>query len=88
MTLKGQGQIWPQFKVGQGHVVTQVGHIIYQSMRLYETNALESQSHVSISFWSQVIGKKMLVTSSDLRWPLEGSATKNFTWSINKCFTW
>ena len=30
------------------------------------------QSHVSISFWSKVIGKWRLVTSGDLKWPLEG----------------
>ena len=30
------------------------------------------QSHDSISFWSKVIGKWRLVTSGDLKWPLEG----------------
>ena len=30
------------------------------------------QSHVSISFWSKVIGNLRLVTSGDLKWPLEG----------------
>ena len=70
VTLKGQDQIWPQVKVGQGHEVTQVGLIIYQSTRLYETNALTSVPRLYLlliaSYW-----QKRLVTSSDLIWPLE-----------------
>ena len=37
MTLKGQGQ---NFISGQGHVVTQVGHITYESKRLDERNTM------------------------------------------------
>ena len=64
--LKGlQVKIWSKFKVGQGHVVAQLGHIIHQSMRL-DKKTLWQQFHVSIYFWSQVIGKK---TVGDLEWP-------------------
>ena len=96
VTLKGQDQIWPQVMLVkwkerggrsrvEGHVVTQVGHIIYQSTRLYVSNALTSIPRLYrlliASYW-----QKRLVTSSDLIWPLEGSATKHFTRSTNKCF--
>ena len=37
MTLKSQGQ---NLTSGQGHVVTQVGHIVYVSMRLDERNTM------------------------------------------------
>ena len=37
MTLKGQGQ---NLTSGQGHVVTQVGHIAYVLMRLDESNIM------------------------------------------------
>ena len=69
-------------------VVIQLDQIAHQSMRLDETNALAPQFHVCISLWSQVIGKQRLVFSGYLKWPLEGSATKNFTWSINKFLIW
>ena len=63
VTLKGQGQIWPHVKVG--HEVTQVGHIIYQPTRIYETNALTSISRLYLlliaSYWQKKAG--------DLEWP-------------------
>ena len=37
MTIKGQGQ---NLTLGQGHVLTQVGHIAYESMRIDEANTL------------------------------------------------
>ena len=63
MTLKSQGQ---NLTSGQGHVVIQVGHIAYVSMRLDERNTMR-HSHVSISFGSKVICKKRLVNLGDLR---------------------
>ena len=66
VTLKDQDQIWPQVKVGQGHEVTQVGYIIYQSTRLNETNALTSTPRLYISpFDRKLLAKK----ASDLEWP-------------------
>ena len=43
MTLKGQGQ---NLTPGQGHVVTQVGHIVYVSMRLDERNTMRPLSRL------------------------------------------
>ena len=40
MTLKGQGQSSTQVKSGQGHVMTDMGHIAYHSIRLAMTNVL------------------------------------------------
>ena len=39
---------------------------------LIKLNKKINKSHVSISFWSKVIGKLRLVTSGDLKWPFEG----------------
>ena len=68
VTLKGQDQIWPQVKVGQGHEVTQVGHIIYHSTCLYETNALTSIPRLYLlliaSYWQKSWWPR--VTSFDL----------------------
>ena len=43
MTLKSQGQ---NLTSGQGHVVTQVGHITYVSMRLDEINTMKPLSRL------------------------------------------
>ena len=43
MTLKGQGQ---NLTSGQGHVVTQVGHIAYVSMRIDERNTMRPFSRL------------------------------------------
>ena len=64
MTLKGQGQ---NLTSGQGHVVTQVGHIAYESKRLDQRNTMGPLTHVSISSESKVIRKKRLVNLGDLR---------------------
>ena len=63
MILKGQGQ---NLTSGQGHVVTQVGHFAYVSMRLDERNAMRPISRLYL-FGSKVICKKRLVTLGDLR---------------------
>ena len=47
MTLEGQGQ---NLTSGQGHMVTQVGHIAYVSMRLDERNTLRSLLRLYV-FW-------------------------------------
>ena len=80
-------KIWPQVKLGQGHSVTQKGQIIHHLMRLAETNAMAAIPRLYLiwfsSHWQKTVG--------DLEWPpwpLEGSPTKNFTWSINKYLTW
>ena len=43
MTLKVQGQ---NLTSGQGHVVTEVGHIAYESMRLDESNTMRPLSRL------------------------------------------
>ena len=63
MTLKGQGQ---NLTSGQGHVVTQVRHIAFVSMRLDERNTMRPRSRLYLS-WIRVIRKKLLVTLGDLR---------------------
>ena len=62
-TLKGQGQ---NLTSGQGHLVTQVGHIAYHSMRLAEPNAITPIPRVYLFCISSYWQKKLLVTSSDL----------------------
>ena len=47
MTLKCHGQ---NFTSGQGHMVTQVGHIAYDSMRLYERNTMRPLTRLYL-FW-------------------------------------
>ena len=60
MTLKGQGQ---NLTSGQGHVVTQVGHITYVSMRLDERNTMRPLSRLYL-FWIKSYSQKTVV---DLR---------------------
>ena len=62
MTLKGQGQ---NLTSGQGHVVTQVGHIAFVSMRLDERNTMIPLSRLYL-FWIKSYSQK---TVGDLRWP-------------------
>ena len=61
--LKGQDQYLTS---GQGHVLTQRGHVAYQSMRLDGTNTMTPFPPLyhfpNESYWQ----KKMLVTSDDL----------------------
>ena len=63
ITLKGQGQ---NLISGQGHVVTQVGHIAYVSMRLDERNTMRRLSRLYL-FWIKGYSQKQLVTLGDLR---------------------
>ena len=60
MTLKGQGQ---NLTSGQGHVVTQAGHIAYVSMRLDERNTMRPLSRPYL-FWIKSYSQK---TVGDLR---------------------
>ena len=76
ITLKGQGvNIWPQVKVTwwPKYVILHM----HRSVLMRQTQW--DHSHVSISAKSKVIRKKTvgeLVTSDDLRWPLEGRRWK------------
>ena len=60
MTLKGQGQ---NLTSGQGHEVTQAGHIAYVSMRLDERNTMRPFSCLYL-FWIKSYSQK---TVGDLR---------------------
>ena len=77
LTLKGQDQ---NLTSGQGHSETQVGQIIHHSMRLAETNAMTAIPRLYLiwfsSYWQKTVGYLEWPP-----WPLEGSPTKNFTWS-------
>ena len=42
VTLNGQVNIWPQVEVTWVHILTQVGHVAYKSMRLDKTNTMSS----------------------------------------------
>ena len=80
MTLKGQGQ---NLTSGQGHVVTQVGHIAYVSMRLDERNTMRPLSRLYL-FWIKSYSQK---TVGDLRWPqmtFGGSPMKTVAWVITE----
>ena len=80
MTLKGQGQ---NLTSGQGHVVTQVGHIAYVSMRLNERNTIRPLSRLYL-FWIKSYSQK---TVGDFRWPqmtLAGSPMKTVAWVITE----
>ena len=75
MTLKRQGQ---NLTLGQGHMVTQVGHIAYVSMRLDERNTMRPLSRLYL-IW---IKRYSLKTVGDLRWPqmtFGGSPMKTVT---------
>ena len=65
MTLKSQGQ---NLTSGQGHVVTQVGHIAYESKRLNKRNTMRQFLRLYL-FWIKSYSQKTvgeLVTSDDL----------------------
>ena len=64
MTLKGQGQ---NLTSGQGHVVTQVGHITDVSMRLDEIKHNETTLTSLALLDQKLFAKKRLVTLGDLR---------------------
>ena len=76
MTLEGQGQ---NLTSGQGHVVTQVGHIAYVSMRLDVRNTMRPLSRLYL-FWIKSYSQ---TTVGDLRWPqmtFGGSPLKTVAW--------
>ena len=80
MTLKGQGQ---NLTSGQGHVVTQVGHIAYVSMRLDERNTMRPLSRLYL-IWIKSYSQKSV---GDLRWPqmtFGGSPMKTVAWVITE----
>ena len=80
MTLKGQGQ---DLTSGQGHVVTQVGHIAFVSMRLNERNTMRPLSRLYL-FRIKSYSQK---TVGDLRWPqmtFGGSPMKTVAWVITE----
>ena len=60
VTLKGQIQ---NLTSGQGHVVTQVGHIAYESMHLDETHL----SHITLASLSLLNQKLFPKTVGELR---------------------
>ena len=65
ITFKGQGR---NSTPGPGHVVTQIGQIAYDSMRLDERNMLRLFPLPYLFSICQLLAKKkLLVTSSDLR---------------------
>ena len=80
MTFEGQGQ---NLTSGQGHVVTQVGHLAYVSMRLDERNTMRPLSRLYL-FWIKNYSQK---TVGDLRWPqmtFKGSPMKTVVWVITE----
>ena len=81
LTLKDRGQ---NLTSGQGHVVTQVGHIAYVSMCLDLEKPQWDHSHVSISFGSNVIRKKLLVTLRLPQMIFGGSPMKTIAWVITE----
>ena len=63
---------WPQVK---GHVMTRIGHVAYQSMRLDETNTLVP-FHASNHPYQKLLTKKRFVTSDDVIWPFSVNWSK------------
>ena len=59
--------------------------ILHISRFVWPIRTYWHQSHVSISFWSKVIGKLRLVTSGDLKWPFEGKAMQIFSQIVPNC---
>ena len=91
VTLKGQGQNLTSGQVRAKSLGdpsrSPSDHQAHHSMRLAETNAMTTIPRLYLiwfsSYWQKTVG--------DLKWPpwpLEGSPTNNFTWSINKYLTW
>ena len=80
MTLKGQGQ---NLTSGQGHVVTQIGHIAYVSMRRDERNTMRPLSRLYLFLIKSYAQK----TVDDLRWPqmtFGESPMKSVAWVITE----
>ena len=72
MTMKGQGQSLTSGQVRPRSRDDPKWVILHITRFAWPRRTYWHQSHVSISFWSKVIGKWRLVTSGDLKWPLEG----------------
>ena len=70
LTLKGQGQIWPQVKSGQGTLrygdPSRSNYTSFDAPSGEKRNDTNPSSLTHLDLNSQVIGKKLLVTSSDL----------------------
>ena len=79
LTSKGQGQ---NLTSGQGHVIIELGHVAYQSMRLDETNTRKPFPTFYLcsikSYWQ----KKLFVASNDLWWPFKRLLAKKRTLTI------
>ena len=58
-------KVWPQVESGQGHVMIEMGHIAYHSIRLAKTNVLTPIPRLYLflikSYWQMTVG--------DLGWP-------------------
>ena len=70
-------KVWPQVKTGQGHLMTEMGHIAYQSIRLAETNVLTPIPRL----YHFLIKSNWQMTVGDLGWPqmtLRGVGNANF----------
>ena len=65
-----------------GHMLTQVGHVAYQSIRRDKKSTMRPH-HVSRSFQSWIIIRNHLVTSGDPRWPLWRLPTEICSYIIN-----
>ena len=80
MILKGQGQ---NLTSGRGHVVTQVCHFAYVSMRLDKRNTMMAPSRLYL-FWIKSYSQK---TVGDIMWPqmtFGGSPMKTVAWVITE----
>ena len=58
-------KVWPQVKLGQSHVMTEMGHIAYHSIRLAKANVLTPIPRLYLflikRYWQMTVG--------DLGWP-------------------
>ena len=65
MTSKGQ---FENLTSGQGHDLSLIGHVAYQSICVLKINTMDliSNLYVSIKILSQVIAKKLSVTYDDV----------------------
>ena len=62
-TLKGQGQ---SLTSDQGHVMTEIGHVAYQSMCLDKTNPMKPSPTFYVSLFNQELLTKTVCNSNDL----------------------
>ena len=80
VTLKGQDQ---NLTSDQGHVMTQVGHIAYDSMRLDVSNTMRPLPRLYL-FWIKSYSQKAV---GELRWPqmtFWESPMETVTWVIDE----